>query len=67
MTNAEQRIETLEHWQGETNTRIALVERDVKTMKQRLEKIESNTTWAVRLISGAIVLGILAYVFNIPV
>lgn len=65
--DVEKRVAKLEEWQADTNTRIALVEADVKTMKKQLGKIESNTTWALRLISGALVLGVLAYIFKIPI
>jgi hypothetical protein len=63
----EKRVEKIEAWQAETNTEIALVKADVKTMKRQLGKIENNTTWVLRLVTGAIILGVLAYVFKIPV
>jgi hypothetical protein len=67
MDQVEKRVEKLEAWQAQTNTEIALVKADVKTMKKQLGKIENNTTWVLRLVTGAIILGVLAYVFQIPV
>lgn len=66
MDQMEKRVEKLEEWKYETDKQIALLQKDVKAVKRQLGKIESNTTWALRLITGAIVLGVLAYVFKIP-
>lgn len=38
----------------------------VQNVEQKLDRIESNTTWILRLILGAIILAILGYVFQSP-
>ncbi|MFD2704093.1 hemolysin XhlA family protein [Salibacterium lacus] len=58
------RVEKIEAWKSKTETRIAIVEADVKTVKKQLGKIESNTTWLLRLIVGAILLALLRILFE---
>lgn len=36
-----------------------------KTCEERIEKLEDNQKWLVRLILGAIILGILAFVYHV--
>lgn len=38
----------------------------VQNVEQKLDRIESNTTWILRLILGAIILVILGLIFNSP-
>lgn len=36
-----------------------------KTCEERIDKLEDNQKWLVRLILGAIILGILAFVYHV--
>ncbi|WP_406944471.1 hemolysin XhlA family protein [Halobacillus sp. SY10] len=38
----------------------------VQNVEQKLDRIESNTTWILRLILGAIILAVLGLIFNSP-
>lgn len=67
MDEVKNRIEKVETWRTKTETRLAIVEANVETIKEKMEKIDNNTTWLVRLVAGAIVLGAMAYLFDIPV
>lgn len=58
------RVEKVEGVQIEHGTRIALAESDIKTVKSKLDKIENNTSWILKLIVGAIVLGLLGLLFQ---
>ena len=60
------RVEKIETWRTETNTRLAIVETDVKTVKEKLNKIESNTTWLLRIVVGAVIIGMLSLILQDP-
>ncbi|MGP4061516.1 hemolysin XhlA family protein [Halobacillus sp. H74] len=53
------KVDELQKEQTQTKQRVRHVE-------QKLDKIESNTTWILRLILGAFILGILGLVFKSP-
>jgi len=44
--------------------RTSLNERDIHSGIERLRKIDSNTTWILRLIIGTIAAGIIGYFFK---
>jgi hypothetical protein len=48
----------------DVKTRLAVAESNIREMRQQLIKIDSNTTWTVRLVMGAILLGIINVVLN---
>jgi hypothetical protein len=48
----------------DVKTRLAVAESNIREMRQQLIKIDSNTTWTVRLVMGAIMLGIINVVLN---
>ena len=35
-----------------------------KSNEERIDKLEDNLKWIVRLVFGAVILGILAYIYN---
>lgn len=43
-------------------TRTAVAENNIENIKKTLNKIESNTTWLLRIVIGAIILAILGLV-----
>jgi len=55
----EQRIEKLEGDVIEMKTRLAVHESKIDKIENKIEKIESNTSWTVRLILGAVILAAL--------
>lgn len=55
----EQRIEKLESDFIEMKTRLAVHESKIDKIENKIEKIESNTSWTVRLILGAVILAAL--------
>jgi chromosome segregation ATPase len=75
------KVQTLEKELGETQaelkeanikianleTRMTVNERDIKSVFERLMKIESNTTWILRIIISTLILGILGYFYKFPV
>jgi hypothetical protein len=44
--------------------RVSLNENDIKSVLDRLFKIDSNTTWILRLIIGSLIVGILGFFFT---
>ncbi|SFI28387.1 MULTISPECIES: hemolysin XhlA family protein [unclassified Bacillus (in: firmicutes)] len=40
-------------------TRVTISEKDITTINKQLEKISVNTTWILRIIISAIVMGVL--------
>lgn len=53
----EEKISSLE-------TRMAVAERDISAITNTLHKIDSNTTWIVRLLIGGILMGIIAFIIK---
>jgi predicted nucleic acid-binding Zn-ribbon protein len=45
-------------------TRTSVVENDIRNIQESLKKIDSNTTWILRLILGSIILAILGLVIT---
>ncbi|MBY0599493.1 hemolysin XhlA family protein [Bacillus bingmayongensis] len=45
-------------------TRTTINEKDIATINKQLEKISMNTTWILRIIIGAVVMGILGLVMK---
>lgn len=45
-------------------TRMAVAERDISAITNTLSKIDSNTTWIVRLLVGGIVMGIIGFIIQ---
>ena len=43
--------------------RLAVVEKRVDVLEKSIEKIDGNTSWAVKLIIGQMVIGILGFLF----
>ncbi len=48
------------------DTRLTKTETRTDHLEKKLDKIENNTTWILRLILGAIILAILGYVLQSP-
>jgi hypothetical protein len=57
-------IDSLREDMIDVKTRLAVAESNIREMRQQLIKIDSNTTWTVRLVMGAIMLGIINVVLN---
>jgi uncharacterized membrane protein len=58
-----------DQWKGsvemrltQLETRVAVAENNIDTINKKLDKIESNTTWLLRIVIGAIILAILGLV-----
>lgn len=47
-------------------TRMAVAEANLADVKEDLAQIRGNTTWILRLIIGAIVLGVIAVIMKDP-
>lgn len=45
-------------------TRTTTNEKDIATINKQLEKISMNTTWILRIIIGAVVMGILSLIIK---
>ena len=60
----EQWVQKVENELSDLKTRVAVAERDISTIMNKLDKIDSNTTWIVRLLSGAIIMLILGFIFK---
>lgn len=77
MPSLHERVITLEHWRISTDIASARAEEQRKHLDQRFDsldkkisKIDDTTTWAVRLVVGAIILAIVSFAlrggFNLP-
>lgn len=49
---------------SDLKTRLAVAERDISVIMKKLDKIDSNTTWIVRLLVGGFVVAILGFVIR---
>lgn len=58
----EKRLEKLESKVDNVIIRVAVAENDIGTIKDTLNKINSNTTWLLRIVIGAIILAVLGLV-----
>lgn len=60
----------MERWRTKTDIDDARKDEQWTTMKARLDSIDNSVSWIVRLIGGAIVLAIMAYLvrggFSLP-
>ncbi|MCX2825013.1 hemolysin XhlA family protein [Bacillus pseudomycoides] len=45
-------------------TRTTINEKDIATINKQLKKISMNTTWILRIIIGAVVMGILSLIIK---
>jgi hypothetical protein len=63
-----EKVETFEEWvRNEISvlkTSIAVHRQRIDALEKSIGKIESNTTWTVRLILGTIILGIIGLVMK---
>jgi hypothetical protein len=57
----ENRIIQLENRVTALETKVAIVETDIKHINLKLDKIESNTTWLLRIVIGGFVLAVLGF------
>lgn len=48
----------------ELSTRLSVAETQIKGIYKKIDKIEENTTWILRIIIGAVILGILGFFYN---
>ncbi|WP_085523843.1 hemolysin XhlA family protein [Tuberibacillus sp. Marseille-P3662] len=62
----EKRVSDLETWQGKTNTRLAIVENNVENVQKKLDKIDNNTTWLLRIVIGSLISAGLWYLISTP-
>lgn len=59
-----ERVDNLEKKVERIETRITFAERDIKGINKKLDKIDNNTTWIVRLIVGAIIYGVIKMIIK---
>jgi tetrahydromethanopterin S-methyltransferase subunit G len=45
-------------------TRVTVAERDIQDINKKLDKIDQNTTWILRLIIGAFIMAIITIVIK---
>lgn len=58
----EEKVSALEVRIAALETRISVAEVNIEHINRKLDKIENNTTWLLRLVIGAIVLAVLGFV-----
>lgn len=46
-------------------TRVTISEKDITTINKQLEKISVNTTWILRIIISAIIMGVLGLLMKV--
>lgn len=59
MATEKERIESLEKDVSTLKIEMAVAKSEIGTIKDTLTKINSNTTWTIRLIIGAIILALI--------
>ena len=59
MATDKERIDKLEVDMANVKTRLAVAESNIEEMSRRLEKIDSNTSWTVRLLLSGFIVAIL--------
>ena len=59
MPTDKERIDKLEVDMVDVKTRLAVAESNIGEMSRRLEKIDNNTSWVVRLIIGGYIMAVL--------
>jgi uncharacterized protein YlxW (UPF0749 family) len=55
------RIDQLEIRVTALERNVAVIETDVKHINMKLDKIDQNTTWLLRIVIGAVILAILGF------
>lgn len=58
------KFEVMEEKVSGLEMRIALAEKDIRATIEKLDKIDANTTWILRLIVSAIVVSLLGLVIT---
>lgn len=59
MATDKERIDKLEVDMVDVKTRLAVAESNIEEMSRRLEKIDNNTSWTVRLLLSGFIVAIL--------
>ena len=59
MATDKERIDKLEVDMVDVKTRLAVAESNIEEMSKRLEKIDNNTSWTVRLLLSGIIVAVL--------
>lgn len=59
MATDKERIDKLEADMVNVKTRLAVAESNIEEMSRRLEKIDNNTSWTVRLLLSGIIVAVL--------
>ena len=59
MATDKERIDKLEVDMVDVKTRLAVAESNIEEMSKRLEKIDNNTSWTVRLLLSVIIVAVL--------
>lgn len=65
--DVESRVLSLEGRVSSLESRVAVAENNIDTINRKLDKIESNTTWVLRLVIGAIILAIVGFLISNPI
>lgn len=64
MATDKERIDKLEVDMVDVKTRLAVAESNIEEMSRRLEKIDSNTSWTVRLLLSGFIVAILKLILK---
>lgn len=64
MATDKERIDKLEVDMVDVKTRLAVAESNIEEMSRRLEKIDSNTSWTVRLLLSGFIMAILKLILK---
>lgn len=64
MATPQEQIDVLRGEMNDVKTRLAVAESNIKSVNEKLGKIDSNTTWTIRLVIGAIVLALINVLLN---
>lgn len=59
---SEERLVSLETRVTSLETRVAVAESNIEHINKKLDKIDSNTTWLLRIVVGVIVIAVLGLV-----
>lgn len=59
MATDKERIDKLEVDMVDVKTRLAVAESNIEEMSRRLEKIDNNTSWTVRLLVSGFIIAVL--------
>lgn len=64
--NNKERIDSLETRVTNLETRVAVAENNIENINKKLDKIDNNTTWLLRIVIGAIILAVLGFIIQSP-